>query len=89
MGKRRVWKGRFSSLGVEGQNYGGGGEIKVENIRFVPQIFWGVILLSMSKITHPSGSCAQDAAGIGVAGQCRHWLSFAMFPRLAPAASFA
>jgi len=34
------------------------------NFRFVPQIFGGVILLSMSKITTPNGSCAQGAAGM-------------------------
>jgi len=28
----------------------------------------------MSKIIHLNGSCAQDAAGIGVADQCRHLL---------------
>ena len=28
----------------------------------------------MSKIAPPNGSCAQDAAGIGVADQCRHLL---------------
>jgi len=67
-------EGGVSSLGVEGRNYGGGGEISVRNFRFVPQIFGGVISLSMIKITPPNGSCAQDAAGIGVADHCRHLL---------------
>jgi len=68
-----VWKEGFkSSLGVEGRNYGGGGEIEVRKFRFVSQIFGGIILLSMSKITPPIGSCTQDAADIGVADQCRH-----------------
>jgi len=50
----------------------------------------GVILLTESKLTPLNGSCAQDAAGKGVADQCRHLLvCFAMCPRLAPAASFA
>ena len=31
-------------------------------------------MLSMSKIAPPNGSCAQDAAGIAVANQCRHLL---------------
>jgi len=62
----------------------------VRNFRFVPQIFGGDILLSMSKITPPNGRCAHDAAGIGVADQCRHLLIiFAMCPRLAPATSSA
>jgi len=62
----------------------------VRNFRFVSQIFGGVILLIESKLTPPNGSCAQDAAGIGVADQCRHLLvCFAMCPRLAPAARFA
>ena len=83
-------KGGGSSLGVEGRNYGVGGEIYVRNFRFVPQIFGGVILLSKSKINPPNGSCAHDAAGIAVADQCRHLLiCFAMCPRLVPAASFA
>jgi len=60
------------SLDVEGRNYGGCGEIYMSNFRFVPQIFRGVLLLSMSKITPPNGSCAQDATGITVADQCRH-----------------
>ena len=46
----------------------------MRNFSFVPQIFGGVILLSMSKIIPVNGSCAQDAAGIGVADQCRHLL---------------
>ena len=46
----------------------------MRNCRFVPQIFGGVISLSMSKIRLPNGSCAQDAAGISVAVQCRHVL---------------
>jgi len=29
-------------LGVEGRNYGGGGEIYMRNFRFVPQIFGGL-----------------------------------------------
>ena len=29
-------------------------------------------MLIESKLTPPNGSCAQDAAGIGVADQCRH-----------------
>ena len=43
----------------------------MRNFRFVPQTFGGVILLCMSKIISPNGSCAQDAAGIGVADQCK------------------
>ena len=61
----------------------------MRNFRFVPQIFGGVILLIESKVTPANGSCAQDAAGMGVADQYRHLLiCFAMCPRLAPAASF-
>jgi len=83
-------EGGVSSLGDEGQNHGGAGEIEVRNVRFDPQTFGGVILLIESKLTPPNGSCAQDAAGIGVADQCRRSLEcFAMCPRLAPAASFA
>ena len=44
------------------------------NFRFDPQTFGGAILLIESKLTPPNGSCAQDAAGIGVADQCRHLL---------------
>jgi len=44
----------------------------VRNFRFDPQTFGGVILLIESKLTPPNGSCAQDAAGIGVADQYRH-----------------
>jgi len=69
---------------------GGGGEIFVSNFRFVPQIFGGAILLSMSKIAPSNSCCAQDAVGIADADQCRHLsICFAMCPRLAPAASFA
>ena len=63
-----------SSLGDEGRNYGGCGEIYVRNFRFVPQKFGGVILLIESKLTPPNGSCAQDAVGTGVADQYRHLL---------------
>jgi len=81
-------EGGVSSLGVKGRNYGA--VVKVRNLRFVPQIFGGVILLSMSKITPPNGSCAQDAAGMGVADQCRHFLiCFATCPELASAATLA
>jgi len=45
----------------------GVGEIYMSNFRFVPQILGRGILLSMSKITPPNGSCAQDVAGITVA----------------------
>jgi len=48
----------------------------MRNFRFVPQIFGGVILLSMSKITPPNGSCVQHASGIGVADQCKHLFIF-------------
>jgi len=83
-------EGWVSSLEDEGRNYGGCGEIQVRNFRFDPQTFEGVILLIGSRLTLPNGSCAQHAAGIGVADQCRHLLvCFAMCPRLAPAASFA
>ena len=54
--------------------------------------FWGWMKfqISMCKIAPPNGSCAQDAAGIAVAHQCRHLLKcFALCPRWAPAASFA
>jgi len=69
-------QGGFSSLGVEVQNYGGGGEIEVRNFRFVPQKFVGVTLQFMNKITPPNGSCEQDAAGIGVTDQCRHLILY-------------
>ena len=35
-------EGGVSSLGDEGRNYGGNGEIYVRNFRFVPQTFGGV-----------------------------------------------
>jgi len=83
-------EGGVSSLGDEGRNYGGGGEISVRNFRFVPQIFWGVTLLIESKLTPPNGSCAQDAAGTGDADQCRYLLVyFDMCPRLALTTSFS
>jgi len=47
----------------------------VGNFRFVPQIVEGAILLHMSQIAPKNGRCAQDAAGIGVADQCRHLLT--------------
>jgi len=69
---------------------GGVRKIYMSNFRFVSQIFEGAILLSMSKIALLNGSCAQDAAGIAVADQCRHLpMCFAMCPLLAPATSFA
>jgi len=44
----------------------------------------------MSKIAPPNGSCAQDAAGVAVADQCRHLLIFlAVFSWWAPVATFA
>jgi len=92
MGKRRVWKGMFPNLELKAEIRGGGGEIQLRNyrFRFVPQICWGVILLSMSKIIPPNGSCAHDAVGIGGADQCRYFLiCVTMCPRLAPAANFA
>jgi len=46
----------------------------VRNFRFVPQIFGGLILLIESKLTSLNGSCAQDAAGTGVADECRRLL---------------
>jgi len=62
----------------------------VWNFRFDSQIFGGVILLIESKLTPQNGSCAQDAADIGVADQCGHLpVHSAICPRLAPAASFA
>jgi len=69
-------QGGISSLGVEVQNYGGGGEIEVRNFRFVPQKFVGVTLQFMIKITPPNGNCEQDAAGIGVADQFRHLILY-------------
>ena len=42
------------------------------NFRFDPKNFAGVILLIESKLTTPNGSCAQDAAGKGVADECWH-----------------
>ena len=50
----------------------------MRNFRFVPQIFGGVIFLVESKLTPANGSWAQDAAGIGVADQCRHLLALAL-----------
>jgi len=83
-------EGGDSSFDIEGRNYRGSDDIDMSNFRFVPQILGGVILLSMSEITPPNSSCAQDAAGIIVADQCRHLpICFAMCPLLAPAASFA
>ena len=66
----------------------------MRNFRFDPETFGGGILLIETKLTPPklgpNGNCAQDAAGIGVADQCRHLLvCFAMCPPLAPAATFA
>ena len=62
----------------------------MRNFRFVSQTFGMVIFLIESKLTPPNGSCAQDAAGTGVADQCTHLLVyFAMCPRLALTASFA
>jgi len=56
----------------------------------IPKKSGGLILLIESKLTPQNGSCAQDAAGKGVAVQCRPMLvCFAMCPRLAPAASYA
>ena len=56
----------------------------MRNFRLIPKHFGGVILLIESKLTLPDGSCAQDAAGIGAADECRHLLvCFAMCPRLA------
>jgi len=50
--------------------------MQVRNFRFVPQTFGGAILLPMSQIAPPNGSCAQDvaAAGIAVADQCKDML---------------
>ena len=64
--------------------------IQKNNFRFVPQILGGPILLPLSKIAPPNGSCVQDSAGLAVADPCRHLLiCFAMCPWWAPAASFA
>ena len=46
----------------------------MRNFRFVPPTIGGAILLSMSKLTPPNGSCAQDAAGMCVVDQSRHLL---------------
>ena len=53
----------------------------LRNFRFDPQTFGGVILLIESKLAPLNGSCAQDAAGIGVADQCRHSLGGAWWWR--------
>ena len=78
------------SLGDEGRNYGGVVKFKWGISDLIPKHLGGVTLLIESKLTPQNGCCAQDAAGIGVADQCRHLLiCFAMCPRLAPAASFS
>ena len=91
IGKRWVWKGGLSHLVLKATIMEGrwwNDEIQVSNFKFVPQIFGGAILLPMSKIAPPDGSCAQDAGGIAVAIQCRHLLiCFAMRSWWAPAAS--
>ena len=51
--EKKGLEGGASSLGDEGQNYGGGGEIEVRNFKIVLQIFWGVILPIESKLTTP------------------------------------
>ena len=56
-------EGGVSSLGDEGRNYGGVGEIEVRNFRFVLQIFGGVILLIESKLTPPNGSLRARCGG--------------------------
>ena len=43
-------EGGVSSLGDEGRNYWGGGEIYLKNFRFDPKRFGGVILLIESKL---------------------------------------
>ena len=49
-------EGGVSSLGDEGRNYGGGGEMKLRNFRFDPQTFGGVSLLIESKLTTTNGA---------------------------------
>ena len=50
--------------------------IGVGKFRFIPQIFGEVILLPMSKITSPNGSCAQAAVGIAVTNSCHLLVCF-------------
>jgi len=74
-------KGGGSSLGSEGRSCRGSDEISgdiiwVGNFRFIPQIFGEVILLPMSKITSPNGSCAQAAVGIAVTDSCHLLVCF-------------
>jgi len=64
------------------------GEISVSKFKYPPQIFGGGLL----GATPPPKKAAahKAAAGIAAADQCRHLLvCFAMYPRWAPAASFA
>jgi len=91
-GETKDLEGGVSLFGVGGGNWGGGGEIQLSNCRFkfLLQRCWGVILLPMSKIIPPNGSCAHDAVVIGVADQCRYFLlCLTMCPRSAPVANFA
>jgi len=77
-------------LWMGGGRFSGDDEISVSTFRFLPQMFGEGFCSLWVKSPHSNGSCAQAAAGIAVPDQCRHLLiCSAMYPRWAPAASFA
>jgi len=88
-GNEGFWRGGFLTWSWRPKLWGEWWNLSLKFQICSPNILGGYFVLYLQN-NPPSGSCAHDAAGIGVADQCRHLLiCCAMCPRLAPAASFA